>query len=41
MIVNAAEGTRNNQQQAPRVLGLSRQGLINKVKRYTITGAGQ
>jgi DNA-binding NtrC family response regulator len=41
MIVDALEGTRNNQQQASRVLGLSRQGLINKMKRYAIGGAGQ
>ncbi|MGA2773661.1 MAG: helix-turn-helix domain-containing protein [Bryobacteraceae bacterium] len=41
MIVDALEGTRNNQQQASRVLGLSRQGLINKIKRYSIRGAGQ
>lgn len=41
MIVDALEGTRNNQQQASRLLGLSRQGLINKIKRYAIAGAGQ
>jgi Nif-specific regulatory protein len=38
MIVEALEGTRNNQQQAARLLGLSRQGLINKMKRYSIGG---
>jgi DNA-binding NtrC family response regulator len=39
MIAEALESTRNNQQQAARVLGLSRQGLINKMKRYSL-GAG-
>ena len=38
MISEALLGTRSNQQQAARMLGLSRQGLINKMKRYTITG---
>jgi len=38
MIEEALQGTRNNQQQAARILGLSRQGLINKMKRYTISG---
>ena len=38
MISEALLGTRNNQQQAARMLGLSRQGLINKMKRYTIAG---
>ena len=38
MIAAALEGTRNNQQQAARLLGLSRQGLINKMKRYSIVG---
>jgi DNA-binding NtrC family response regulator len=38
MIVEALQGTRNNQQQAARLLGLSRQGLINKMKRYAIAG---
>jgi len=38
MIREALAETRNNQQQAARVLGLSRQGLINKMKRYSITG---
>jgi Nif-specific regulatory protein len=37
MILEALQGTRNNQQQAARTLGLSRQGLINKMKRYAIT----
>jgi Nif-specific regulatory protein len=39
MIEEALAGTRNNQQQAAKVLGVSRQGLINKMKRYAI-GAG-
>ena len=38
MIAEALEGTRQNQQQAARILGLSRQGLINKMKRYSIGG---
>ncbi|SPF47053.1 Transcriptional regulator, NifA subfamily, Fis Family [Candidatus Sulfopaludibacter sp. SbA4] len=38
MILEALQGTRNNQQQAARLLGLSRQGLINKMKRYAIAG---
>jgi Nif-specific regulatory protein len=38
MISDALQNTRNNQQQAARLLGLSRQGLINKMKRYSITG---
>jgi Nif-specific regulatory protein len=37
MIMEALKGTQNNQQQAARTLGLSRQGLINKMKRYEIT----
>jgi len=36
MIADALEGTRQNQQQAARLLGLSRQGLINKMKRYAL-----
>jgi Nif-specific regulatory protein len=36
MIAEALEATRNNQQQAARRLGLSRQGLINKLKRYEL-----
>jgi Nif-specific regulatory protein len=36
MILEALQYTRNNQQQAARNLGLSRQGLINKMKRYAI-----
>ncbi|HEV2445127.1 MAG TPA: sigma 54-interacting transcriptional regulator [Candidatus Sulfopaludibacter sp.] len=36
MIREALKGTRDNQQQAARRLGLSRQGLINKMKRYGI-----
>ncbi|MBS1855560.1 MAG: sigma-54-dependent Fis family transcriptional regulator [Acidobacteria bacterium] len=38
MIAEALDGTRNNQQQAARLLGLSRQGLINKMKRYSLSG---
>ncbi len=36
MIADTLEATRNNQMQAARQLGLSRQGLINKMKRYAI-----
>ncbi|HTX35337.1 MAG TPA: sigma 54-interacting transcriptional regulator [Bryobacteraceae bacterium] len=36
MIGQALAETRKNQQQAARLLGLSRQGLINKMKRYAI-----
>jgi Nif-specific regulatory protein len=36
MISDALISTRNNQQQAARLLGLSRQGLINKMKRYSL-----
>jgi DNA-binding NtrC family response regulator len=36
MIQQALQDTRNNQQQAARLLGLSRQGLINKMKRYSL-----
>ncbi|MDE3164649.1 MAG: sigma-54-dependent Fis family transcriptional regulator [Acidobacteriota bacterium] len=36
MIADALESTRHNQQQAARLLGLSRQGLINKMKRYAL-----
>jgi len=35
-IKEAMELCRNNQQQAAKLLGLSRQGLINKIKRYGI-----
>ncbi len=38
MIQQALGETRNNQQQAAKLLGLSRQGLINKMKRYAISG---
>jgi DNA-binding NtrC family response regulator len=38
MIAEALRETRSNQQQAARLLGLSRQGLINKMKRYLIAG---
>jgi DNA-binding NtrC family response regulator len=34
MIAQALAHTANNQQRAARLLGLSRQGLINKLKRY-------
>ncbi|HEX3944641.1 MAG TPA: sigma-54-dependent Fis family transcriptional regulator [Rhizomicrobium sp.] len=37
MIQETLTSTRNNQQQTARLLGLSRQGLINKLKRYAIT----
>jgi Nif-specific regulatory protein len=36
LITAALEKSRNNQQQAARLLGLSRQGLLNKIKRYKI-----
>ena len=36
MVSEALEGSRFNQWQAARALGLSRQGLINKMKRYHI-----
>jgi transcriptional regulator with GAF, ATPase, and Fis domain len=36
MISEALAGTKNNQQQAAKMLGLSRQGLINKLKRYAL-----
>jgi DNA-binding NtrC family response regulator len=36
MIGDALAATGNNQQQAARSLGLSRQGLINKMKRYSL-----
>lgn len=38
MIRQALTETGNNQQQTARLLGLSRQGLINKMKRYRIAG---
>jgi DNA-binding NtrC family response regulator len=41
MIVAALASANHNQQQAARLLGLSRQGLINKIKRYGIGGPGQ
>jgi Nif-specific regulatory protein len=37
MIEEALRSTHNNQQQAARMLGLSRQGLINKMKRYSLS----
>jgi Nif-specific regulatory protein len=36
MISEALTSTKNNQQQAAKMLGLSRQGLINKLKRYSL-----
>jgi DNA-binding protein Fis len=36
MIVAALEKCQSNQQHAARLLGLSRQGLMNKIKRYGI-----
>jgi Nif-specific regulatory protein len=36
MIAEALAQTHNNQQRAARLLGLSRQGLINKMKRYSL-----
>ena len=36
MIGDALRATGGNQQQTARVLGLSRQGLINKMKRYSL-----
>jgi len=36
LILDALKETRNNQQQAAKILGLSRQGLINKMKRYSL-----
>ncbi len=36
MIAQAMADTGNNQQRAARLLGLSRQGLINKLKRYDL-----
>jgi transcriptional regulator with PAS, ATPase and Fis domain len=36
MIQEALEQTRQNQQHAAKALGLSRQGLIKKMKRYKI-----
>jgi len=38
LIEEALAGTRNNQQQAAKLLGVSRQGLINKMKRFGISG---
>jgi len=37
MIAETLQATRNNQMQAARQLGLSRQGLINKMKRYSLS----
>ena len=41
MIADVLQATGNNQQKAARALGLSRQGLINKMKRYRLRSAGQ
>jgi DNA-binding NtrC family response regulator len=44
MIANILRSNGNNQQKAARTLGLSRQGLINKMKRYQLgatSAAGQ
>jgi Nif-specific regulatory protein len=38
MVIEALTDTRNNQLQAAKRLGLSRQGLINKMKRYGVQG---
>jgi Nif-specific regulatory protein len=38
MIAQALRAVNNNQQRAARALGLSRQGLINKLKRYGLNG---
>jgi DNA-binding NtrC family response regulator len=37
MIVEMLNATGNNQQKAAKALGLSRQGLINKMKRYRLS----
>jgi transcriptional regulator with PAS, ATPase and Fis domain len=39
LIVEALQARRHNQQQAAKMLGLSRQGLIKKMKRYGIKAA--
>jgi len=36
MIAGVLRSTGNNQQKAAKALGLSRQGLINKIKRYQL-----
>ena len=36
MIVDTLRATSFNQQQTARLLGISRQGLINKIKRYRL-----
>ena len=38
MIADMLRSTGNNQQRAAKALGLSRQGLINKMKRYKLQG---
>ncbi len=37
MIVEMLQATGNNQQKTAKALGLSRQGLINKMKRYKMS----
>jgi DNA-binding NtrC family response regulator len=37
MIVEMLRATGNNQQKTAKALGLSRQGLINKLKRYRLS----
>ena len=39
--MDALDETRNNRQQDSRLLGLSRQRPIDKIKRYAIARAGQ
>jgi Nif-specific regulatory protein len=39
MIADMLRSTGNNQQKAARALGLSRQGLINKIKRYRLSSS--
>ena len=36
MVVEALEKTEGNRSQAARILGLTRQGLLNKITRYQI-----
>jgi DNA-binding NtrC family response regulator len=38
LIAEALQARRNNQQQTAKLLGLSRQGLIKKMKRYGMKG---
>ena len=39
MVVEALEKTEDNRSQAARILGLTRQGLLNKIVRYQICGS--